>query len=283
MFKHIVRMLSVMLIVLNIYPSEKQYSAEAYAKRGRRDYMEDTDDIVRQGSQRGNVNGFGVYDGHGGVGVARFLQQYLLRKVIEHLITAESSQSIAQSIDQGFLAVTEQLNSSLFYNTTTVGSCALAAIIVRDVLHVANVGDSRAVIGAKDGTFKALSKDHKADPAVNSKECDRIRAAGGEILNNRVNGLLAVTRAFGDRILSPAGVLSVPEVASHSLTESDSFLILATDGVWDAINNKTAVTIVQRAIEEGKGACAGAKVLVETALNRGSTDNATAIVIDLTQ
>lgn len=60
---------------------------------------------------------------------------------------------------------------------------------------VGNVGDSRALLGRRDGTFKEMSFDHKPDLP---KETDRIIQCGGNVTNNRVNGGLAVSRALGD-------------------------------------------------------------------------------------
>ena len=62
-------------------------------------------------------------------------------------------------------------------------------------MTIANLGDSRAILGSADGSAIRITKDHKAsDPA----EQERVKAAGGMIYNNRVNGVLAVTRALGD-------------------------------------------------------------------------------------
>lgn len=57
-----------------------------------------------------------------------------------------------------------------------------------------NVGDSRA-IAVVNGTTMALSMDHKP---TDLEERRRITAAGGWIESNRVNGNLALSRAFGD-------------------------------------------------------------------------------------
>ena len=78
------------------------------------------------------------------------------------------------------------------------GSTAVVAIVRREinhnVLYVANAGDSRAVL-SKNGTAERLSKDHKAtDP----QEIARVKSEGGSIMDNRVAGGLAITRAIGD-------------------------------------------------------------------------------------
>ena len=95
------------------------------------------------------------------------------------------------------------------------------------VLYTANVGDARIVL-CRNGKALRLSYDHKGS---DENEGRRIANAGGLILNNRVNGVLAVTRALGDSYLKDL-------VTGHPYTtetviqpDIDEFLILACDGV----------------------------------------------------
>ena len=95
------------------------------------------------------------------------------------------------------------------------------------VLYTANVGDARAVL-CRNGKALRLSYDHKGS---DENEGKRIANAGGLVLNNRVNGVLAVTRALGDAYLKDL-------VTGHPYTtetviqpEADEFVILACDGV----------------------------------------------------
>lgn len=95
------------------------------------------------------------------------------------------------------------------------------------VLYTANVGDARAVL-CRNGKALRLSYDHKGS---DENEGKRIANAGGLVLNNRVNGVLAVTRALGDSYLKDL-------VTGHPYTtetviqpEADEFVILACDGV----------------------------------------------------
>ena len=57
---------------------------------------------------------------------------------------------------------------------------------------------------------------------------------------NRVGGVLAVTRAFGDFSLRSAGVTSVPYIVKYALTKNDEFLVIASDGVWDELSDQDA-------------------------------------------
>ena len=79
-----------------------------------------------------------------------------------------------------------------------------------------------------------LSIDHKAtDP----DEVARIRNGGGMILQDRVGGSLAVTRAFGDHTLKNEGVTAKPHINKHVLKPFDKHLLIASDGVWDVMED----------------------------------------------
>ena len=74
------------------------------------------------------------------------------------------------------------------------GSTLAALLVTRRSLTVANVGDSRAVL-CRAGAALPLSRDHKPKVAA---ERQRILAAGGFIVDGRVNGDLSLSRALGD-------------------------------------------------------------------------------------
>jgi len=123
------------------------------------------------------------------------------------------------------------------------GSTACVAVIRKEinhtVLYVANSGDTRAVL-SKNGQAERLSKDHKAtDP----QEVDRIKGVGGSIIDNRVAGGLAITRALGDHAYKSFGVTGSPYVVRHVLRPFDKFLIIASDGVWDTVSDAQAVAL----------------------------------------
>ena len=95
-------------------------------------------------------------------------------------------------------------------------------------------------------------------------------------INQRIEAGLAVSRAIGDRSLKPF-VTARPDVRSWTLGPNDRWLVLASDGVFDVLSNREVGELAASA----QGAQAAAEVLVETALMRGSTDNVTALVVDL--
>ncbi|CAM9941463.1 unnamed protein product, partial [Heterosigma akashiwo] len=72
----------------------------------------------------------------------------------------------------------------------------------------------------------------------------------------RVNGVLAVSRAFGDRNLRPV-VKADPEIRERALEPGDAFLILGTDGLWDMVTNQEAANVVHRGLDDlGAQGCA---------------------------
>ncbi|KFA77034.1 hypothetical protein S40288_04722 [Stachybotrys chartarum IBT 40288] len=143
----------------------------------------------------------------------------------------------------------------------------------RRVLYTANVGDARIIL-CRSGKALRLSYDHKGSDESEGK---RIANAGGLILNNRVNGVLAVTRALGDTYMKEL-------VTGHPYTtetviqpEMDEFIIIACDGVWDVCSDQEAVDLVR----EVQDPIAASKQLVDHALNHFSTDNLSCMVVRL--
>ncbi|KAF9637579.1 Protein phosphatase 2C manganese/magnesium aspartate binding site [Lasiodiplodia theobromae] len=139
------------------------------------------------------------------------------------------------------------------------------------VLYTANVGDARIVLCRK-GRALRLSYDHKGS---DENEGRRIANAGGLILNNRVNGVLAVTRALGDAYMKDL-------VTGHPYTtetviqpDQDEFIILACDGLWDVCSDQEAVDLVRNV----KDPQAASKTLVDHALSRFSTDNLSCMIV----
>lgn len=179
----------------------------------------------------------------------------------------------------------------------TVGSTAVVALVCSSHIIVANCGDSRAVL-LRGKEAMPLSVDHKPDT---EKEYARIDAAGGKVIQwngYRVFGVLAMSRSIGDRYLKP-WIIPEPEVTFVPRAREDECLIVASDGLWDVMTNEEACEVARRRIllwhkkngvpssplERGKGvdpaAQAAAEYLSVLALEKGSKDNISVIVVDL--
>merc|ERR1711924_300579 len=57
---------------------------------------------------------------------------------------------------------------------------------------------------------------------------------------------LMLTRSMGDQIAHAAGCTHEPEVHSRDLTRDDSFLVIASDGVWDVLDNDSVCDTIHR-------------------------------------
>ncbi|CAI0461039.1 unnamed protein product, partial [Linum tenue] len=152
------------------------------------------------------------------------------------------------------------------------GSTAVTAILIDgEKLVVANVGDSRAVL-CRNGLPKQLSVDHEP-----SKEKRMIESRGGFVSNRdvpRVDGQLAVARAFGDKSLK-IHLSSEPDVSEEAVDDEAEFIILASDGIWKVMSNEVAVDSI-KAIKDPQLA---AKHLIDEALSRKSKDDISCIVV----
>jgi len=140
----------------------------------------------------------------------------------------------------------------------------------RRVLYTANAGDARAVL-SRDGKAVRLTYDHKGN---DKKEVRRIQEAGGFVLNNRVNGVLAVTRSLGDSAMKEF-VVGSPYTSEMELTDRDEFLIIACDGLWDVVEDQAAVDLIR----DCKTPQEAANILLKHALENFSHDNVTVLVV----
>lgn len=142
------------------------------------------------------------------------------------------------------------------------GTTAVTAIVSPSgVVTWANIGDSRAILISEcNGAWSvsALSRDHK--PELHD-ESERIKKYGGRIeaykdefggdfgpkrvwLKNENLPGLAMSRSFGDLWACRAGVVQHPEIKDYQLTKNDRAIVLASDGVWEFLNNEDVMNIL---------------------------------------
>eukprot|EP01120_Amphizonella_sp_Union-15-10_P010469 TRINITY_DN4193_c0_g2_i1.p1 TRINITY_DN4193_c0_g2~~TRINITY_DN4193_c0_g2_i1.p1 ORF type:complete len:412 (-),score=89.42 TRINITY_DN4193_c0_g2_i1:53-1288(-) len=254
-----------------------------FGVKGRRETMEDaTAEILDYGDQPSQAF-FGVFDGHFGSRCAIYLKDHLPNTLLIHKtfktdIKLALKESFAQ-IDERFLSEAKSASPMVCDGSTCI------VVIIRDKkLYVANVGDSRGVL-CRDGKAIALSFDHKPDVP---KEHERIKNNGGTLLMGRVQGRLAVARAFGDiefkdqETLGPKWITAEPDILEFDVDEKTEFFILACDGLWEKLSNDEAVRFVRKLLTENKEDVKSVvKKLVQYALDLGSNDNISAIIVVL--
>ncbi|XP_024027852.1 probable protein phosphatase 2C 39 [Morus notabilis] len=213
---------------------------------------------------------FAIFDGHLSHEIPNYLRTHLFENILkEPDFWAEPEKAVRRAY-----RMTDDMILDKAVDLGKGGSTAVTAILINcQKLVVANVGDSRAVI-CKNGRAKQLSVDHEA-----SSEKEHIENRGGFVSKfpgdvPRVDGQLAVARAFGDKSLKKH-LSSEPHVVVEMIDDNTEFLILASDGLWKVMSNEEAVN----AIGQIKDARSAAKTLTEEALNRKSTDDISVVVV----
>jgi len=202
----------------------------------------------------GGVAFFSVFDGHGGAGTAQFCGARLHEKLASMPRFEAGEYEFA--LRSAFLAMDEELLADPSKMTDSSGCTAVVVLVTEDGRVIcANAGDSRAVLCAGGEAF-ALSHDHKPD---SPEELARIRAAGGFVEWNRVNGNLALSRAIGDfefkksADLPPEAqiVTANPDIIVRKVQATDEFFVVACDGIWDCLTSQRVMDYVSLKIAAG--------------------------------
>ncbi|CAN8273571.1 unnamed protein product [Cochlearia groenlandica] len=213
---------------------------------------------------------FAIFDGHLGHDVAKYLQTNLF----DNILKEKDFWSNAENAIRNAYKSTDDVILQQSLKLGKGGSTAVTGILIDgQKLVVANVGDSRAVM-SKNGVAYQLSVDHEP-----SKERKDIESRGGFVSNipgdvPRVDGQLAVARAFGDKSLK-LHLSSEPDITHQIIDDQTEFLIFASDGIWKVISNQEAVD----AIKSIKDPQAAAIHLIEEAIAKKSKDDISCIVV----
>lgn len=226
---------------------------------GRRAYNEDTFTIGSIPSSGWYHSYIGVFDGHGGDEVSLMCRDKLHSSLIES--------------QYDLRATFGKLNQYTETMSQTCGSTGVVALIGRSSIRVGNVGDSSALIVKSDGSVTRLTKMHLAS---DGDEAENVRVLGGVVVDvsgvMRVGGNLMVTRSIGDNYLT--GVNRVPEITQHSVTSSDKYLVVVTDGITDVLPDE----LIGKYVTDTQ---ADPGEIVRVAIDRGSRDNCTIVIADI--
>ncbi|GMN55882.1 hypothetical protein TIFTF001_024995 [Ficus carica] len=227
----------------------------------------------------------GVYDGHGGSRVSSYCCDNLfpnLARIAQEtgVLTEDTLRNAIAATENGFMDVVHSEHEA-DPNVTAVGSCCLVALLWKGRLHVANLGDCRAVLGR-------LNEINNRIEAVQLTRDDNVslQDVRSEVLNAypdvpdilqqvqgvwRIKGRIQVSKAIGDAFLKipeysllptvprlrlreaiTRSVLSAePSMLTRDLQPRDRFLICASDGLWEHITSQRAVQIVNKRPREG--------------------------------
>ncbi|XP_010265917.1 PREDICTED: probable protein phosphatase 2C 43 [Nelumbo nucifera] len=240
----------------------------------------------------------GVYDGHGGPEASRFVREHLFRHLMR---LARENGTISEDVLRNAFSATEEGFLTLVRRTweikpliAAIGSCCLVGVIWRGTLYVANLGDSRAVVGclgrSSNIIAEQLTTDHNACMEEVRQELKSLHPDDSHIVVMkhgvwRIKGIIQVSRSIGDaylkkpeftidpsisrfRLSEPLHrpvLTAEPSIYSRAIRPQDKFVIFASDGLWEHMTNQEAAEIVHNYPRAGI-----AKRLVKTALSEAA-------------
>ncbi|KAM9811608.1 integrin-linked kinase-associated serine/threonine phosphatase 2C isoform 2-T3 [Syngnathus typhle] len=280
------------------------------ARRGEREEMQDAHVLLPDmnsclsplPAQISGASYFAVFDGHGGTRASRFAAEHLHHILAKNFPRVES-ENLDKLIKKCLVDTFRQTDEDFLKIASSQkpawkdGSTATCMLVLDDVVYVANLGDSKAVMcrmeeeegEAPEGrqrrpTTLALSREH--NPII-YEERMRIQRAGGTVREGRVLGVLEVSRSIGDGQYKRCGVISTPDLRRCQLTANDRFIILACDGLFKVFSADEAVRFVLDVLQDSKltdkeeqyeAAC---QQLASEAVRRGCADNVTVILVSI--
>ena len=206
---------------------------------------------------------FAIYDGYSGSMAAekcaRYLSELLEIKVERIYQTSMKHENINEEISVAFNEAFEEMDRILLYGVEEQsrnrwsGCSALTCLLRGNNLYVANAGNIRAVLCRGDGSIERLSDNHSP---WDKKERHRVRKAKGDVSKSDktalVNGVVKSTRGLGnhgDPNLKTS-VIRTPFVNCLALEDSDQFLILASNGVWEVFSEEEVILLLEDILPE---------------------------------
>mmetsp|Transcript_9739 Transcript_9739/g.17697 ORF Transcript_9739/g.17697 Transcript_9739/m.17697 type:complete len:457 (+) Transcript_9739:92-1462(+) len=231
---------------------------------------ENQDTFMTSTSESGTKTFAAVFDGHGEQGkrISHFARNNMTKTLFGH---SDIHGDIAGALQAAYKDTQDKIIKDHSHQADLSGTTAVAAFQHRNRLVVANLGDSRAVLGRCDSaggqtlTAVDLSSDQKPNrpderqrilglggtvdqmsiPVLQRGGVRWIRAGPERVMDKQGMGGLAMSRSLGDLRLHPY-VSATPEIHERKLDSRDKILVLGTDGIWDQISSQEAIDIASK-------------------------------------
>ena len=254
------------------------------SEQGRRTSNEDAlafNDDLQDAAFGDKLAYYAVYDGHNGSDAALVCSRIVHTQLLYHRdFPAHPERFFAEGYARADALVTAACEKS--------GATAVTAIVFGSTLFVANIGDSECILVSRSDAAHAHAHTHTVLTVKHLLESDeerqRVQELGGMVVFGRLFGSLQVSRAFGDAEFKQPGkeyVSVAPHVAVRELGRSDEVLVLACDGLWEQVSYGE---VAERAVELRASGCTpqqASQALAQLALERGTKDNVTVLVVFL--
>eukprot|EP01064_Diplonema_japonicum_P030648 TRINITY_DN5267_c0_g1_i1.p1 TRINITY_DN5267_c0_g1~~TRINITY_DN5267_c0_g1_i1.p1 ORF type:complete len:653 (+),score=140.33 TRINITY_DN5267_c0_g1_i1:577-2535(+) len=246
-------------VVVNGFDTAQYDIETVWASEGGRSLNEDRCVTYRNLSSYlqlpGSDYACGVFDGHGGLEAAQYCVQFLIPSI---RTSPHYPSDMKMAMTEGFKKVHRDFSQVADVIAVDAGTTATTVFITNGTLHVANLGDSGAIL-CRNNSPISLTECHRPDQAL---EKEAVMSYGGEIVQvggfSRVEGMVSVTRSIGDRPCKEY-LRRDPHVTTMELTPQDDFIVLATDGLWDVMSAEEVVEYVTQCKGEVDAAAQGQK------------------------
>ena len=252
----------------------KNYYFKDYPNLGHREHMEDFSTIIPNFQNDQSKSFFGIYDGHSGSDAAIHLKNHLHRIFQDYL--TQTNNDIKKSLIQSF----SKIDNEIINKFNESGATCSIVYIYKDqntnkkIFYCANVGDSKCFL-ITDKNIKQISIDHNCN---DKNEVDRIKKSGGIVFSGRVFGTLILTRSIGDKEMKKYGVINEPSIFTKEINDNeDKYIILASDGVWDVVNEQDIFNLSKNNYESDEFC----KNIIQMSVEGDTRDNVSCIVIKL--
>lgn len=268
---------------------ERPKIRSGYAAQSRKgeDYFLLKEDCQRvTGSTSSTFAAFAIFDGHNGSAAAVFAKENLLSHILSAIPHGLGHEEWNQALPRALVAGFVKTDKEFQRRGETSGTTATFVIVDRWIVTVASVGDSRCILDTQDGEVTLLTVDHRLEENVEERE--RVAASGGEVGRLSIlggkevgplrcwPGGLCLSRSIGDMDVGEY-IVPVPYVKQVKLSSAGGRLVIASDGIWDALSSELAAKCCR-----GLPAELAAKLVVKEALRtRGLRDDTTCIVVDI--
>ena len=216
-----------------------------------------------------DFNIFSVMDGHGVNGhlVSRFVTKYFTsffknnKKMNsnknEDEVYYRLKKNDSDILTRAFRHAERDIEKNSDIDANFSGTTCVMVLQVGEKILCANVGDSRAIMVKENNKIIPLSIDQKPD---DPEETKRIVENGGEISQFEEDGEksgpfrvwkkgeeypgIAMSRSIGDFIATTLGVVPVPKFLDEKIDNDTKFIVVASDGVWEFLENQKVADIV---------------------------------------
>ena len=217
-----------------------------------------------------DFNIFCVMDGHGVNGhlVSRYVMKYinLFFKNNKKMNSSNNNEdAVYYRLKKGdchilkrlFRHAERDLDKKSAIDANFSGTTCVMVLQIGERILCSNIGDSRAIMVKTGNVIVPLSIDQKPNDPEESK---RIIQNGGEISQYEEDGEksgpyrvwkkgevypgIAMSRSVGDFVATTLGVIPEPKFIEEKIDSDCKFIVIASDGVWEFLENERVAEIV---------------------------------------